>query len=92
MTDKRIVTTQQAADRLGFIKSNGQPNCRAFMAWAAANGLNPSHGTVHHLWWDMKAAEQVLDKANGNKPESSGWNDKILKGLLGGENQSALSH
>lgn len=92
MTEKRIATTRQAADRMGFTRRDGQPNCRAFMAWAAANGLKPSHGAVHHLWWDMKAAEQALDKANGTQPESSGWKQRFLEAMKNGDDQGALSH
>jgi len=92
--EPRIYPTKDAAARLGFIKKDGLPNCRAFMSWARDNGFAPVHGKKHHLWWDLKAIERNLDNRSDLNSQSEKVNYSAviaerIKQL--GDDQSALS-
>jgi hypothetical protein len=78
---KSIGTTRQAAQEFGFVKDDGQPNVRAFLAWAKAKGIKPEHGETHHLWWNFLQIQNAFDKVNNVQPHSVN-HDSIILGRL----------
>lgn len=92
----RFASTKQAAVRIGFIRDDGAPNVRTFLAWAAENKILPAHGKRHHLWWDFNAIESALDNKVDSKSELKDWKkiitDNINKRLVAhGGVQSEIS-
>jgi hypothetical protein len=89
----RVGTSKQAAEHFGFITNDGLPNVRAFLSWARENKVRPAHGKVHHLWWNFKVIESVLEMPLQDKIESSKPDfDTILnKRLKHGKNTRQIS-
>ncbi len=91
MPEYRLYNTAQAALKLGFINKKGEANSRAFLRWAASQGLRRPNGK-HHLWWDFKAIEQHLDKPTENNHNLTDW-DAIVRNRVAsrGNIQSEIS-
>lgn len=82
MNGPRLASTKTAAKTLGFVDEAGEPNTRAFLAWAKQQKGLPRPNGKHHLWWDMKAIDQYLDKQSEIQPESAVNYDALVRERL----------
>lgn len=73
--EKRIASTKQAANKLGM-------PVRVFLQLREDPSFpKPVLGTLHHLWWDLKAIEQYLDNKTKARAESTDYDSIVRKRL-----------